>query len=196
MSRLTLLFTALIGGSLMGCVMQPRPYAARTSMVDQSGGPAEASRRLDAVLKRATVPRVSTVEVTPTYMRYQAPQLLPFDQPGPLIWRQVFWAQLDRIDVYENNRAFIYMSGVEKGWLQFTTPQDAEEFADLMMSFKTWAATQSGAPAPSAWKGNTPEPLAPGGGSGATPSPWKEGPAPPPQAPPTDKGNGGLGGAR
>ncbi len=126
--------------ALSACIAPPRAYVARTDRVAVLGGGPAAQAELRGVMQRATLPKIGTIEITPAYVRYQHTHYGPFDAPLGPTWTHITWSQVDRVDLYPNHRAFVYESGAEKTWVQFGTPEDAERFADLVMSFKAWGA--------------------------------------------------------
>lgn len=124
-------------GLSSGCIARIA-YEPNTGLVDQLGYEA-AARELGDVLVRSRNPVVTDVEV--------APDAFSFVTAG-VVWgwwgvignrRVIPFADVGRIDIYENDRAFmIDVRGRERGSFDFNARADSLRFADLVLSFHAW----------------------------------------------------------
>lgn len=123
------------------------PYTPQLDLVERRG-PARAMEELAAVVKRVLLPKVTPelVKVTEDHLRYDFPPEVieylfwSYIEQGP---KTIYWASLDRIDLYDNHRVFMYgAGGHEQGWLHFHSREDAMAFIHLALSFRErWRAT-------------------------------------------------------
>ena len=62
---------------------------------------------------------------------------------------QIFFRNIDRMEVYENNKVFVYGPGGRIDQILFANQADAFQFHDLLESFRTYKpAAAAPAPAP------------------------------------------------
>lgn len=140
-----------------GC-MSPIPYTPDESLV-KSLGPEKAKQELEILLARSVEPQVGMVEVKDDALHYRWNQssLGAFYQTVTTsIDTEIFYANLNRIEIYENHNVFIWGPNdarVDK--VRFATAEEARKFADLLMSFRARWLASSAAPA------HTPAPPAP-----------------------------------
>jgi hypothetical protein len=144
-----LLLLALGGVVNFGCValLDYRPDEGLVSSL----GPEEAKRKFSETLSLAFDPHVTGSEITDDYYRYQWQQNIygaygiPMGSvPGA---NQVFFNNVEKVEVYQNNKVFVYERGGRlKDQILFSTVDDAKRFADLVMSFRArrLTGTQSG----------------------------------------------------
>ncbi|MBI4612287.1 MAG: hypothetical protein HY720_01630 [Planctomycetes bacterium] len=130
-----------------GCATKV-PYTPQLDAVDRQGPP-KAMEELVAVVQRVLLPRViaESVKATEEHLVYDyVPEWHYYwywfaIDTGP---KTIAWAVLDRIDLYDNNRVFMYgAGGYELGWLHFHSREDAMTFIDLALSLAArWKAAR------------------------------------------------------
>lgn len=139
--RLSFLAAAvLLGGALStGCVSVV-PYQPNEGLVTSLGQEA-AKSKLAEILRRATIPAVSAVNVTDDYVEYHWQQMVPGPFWAPMAAgnavTQISYANIGRIQIHENHHIFIWGPGDNRrDEIRFATADDAREFSDLLMSFR------------------------------------------------------------
>lgn len=127
--------TILLGLALLTGCATPLPYAPKEDLVARDG-PQKAAQRLTKLLERVREPRIGRVKVDSEALEFR-----PY-YPGQAVGiRRIVWEYVGRVDVYANYRAFVYdRLNRELFWAQFNYPEEAQEFADLVMSFRAHAA--------------------------------------------------------
>lgn len=145
--KLRVLLGAMCAAVACGC-MTPIPYTPDENLV-QTLGPEKAKEELQIVLSRAIEPQIGMAELTEDSLHYRWIQthLGAFYQSVTnAIDTQIFFANLSRVEIYENHNVFLYGpndSRVDK--VRFATAEDARRFADLLLSFKArWKAAHPG----------------------------------------------------
>ena len=146
-NRLRALLGAACAALACGC-MSPIPYTPDENLV-QSLGPEKAKEELEIITSRAVEPQIGMVELTDDSLHYRwnQTQLGAFYQSVTnTIDTQIFFANLSRLEIYENHNVFLYApndSRVDK--IRFATAEDAKRFSDLLLSFKArWKAAHPG----------------------------------------------------
>jgi len=121
--------------SAVGCVA-PVPYQPSDGLVDELGVE-EAKEELGAVLTRSIAPAVHDVEVDAEKFSLtwhgRAGFYGPYAHGGR---RTVYYKNVTRFELYENNKAWPYSGNNHLLDIQFGALEDAKLFADLVWSFK------------------------------------------------------------
>ncbi len=124
----------LLGG---GCIAKVA-YQPNERLVQQLGLQ-RAEARFDEVVVRALDPPVDSVEVSDDGFTC----VVQVGWPVPVFLKEktYHFANIARVDLYENNKAFLIdYAGRELGIFLFGNPLDAQAFADLVMAFKAHGA--------------------------------------------------------
>jgi hypothetical protein len=93
-------------------------------------GVSQAQKYLEEVLLRSLNPPINGVEVTAEFVRV--------DVANTTYQVRVFFNDVQRVEVFKNHLVFLW--GANERMLfrpTFTNQQDAQAFADLMLSFRT-----------------------------------------------------------
>jgi hypothetical protein len=130
----------------LGC-MQPIQYAPNEGVV-QSLGPEKAKQELQILMARSVEPQIGMVEAKDESVHYRWNQhaMGAFYQTiTTSVDTEIFYANLNRIEIYENHNVFIWGPGdsrVDK--VRFATAEEAKRFADLLTSFRArWMASRA-----------------------------------------------------
>ena len=119
----------------VGCI-SPLAYSPNAGLVD-SMGDAAAEEEFAKVLKRSQTPEIREVTVEGDQFAYQwrgqagPAGVYPLDGQ-----RAIYFANVTRIDIYENFRAFAFNNDLRLADFHFNSLGDAQRFADLVYSFK------------------------------------------------------------
>jgi hypothetical protein len=125
--------------ALAGCVAVV-PYEPKSDLVS-ARGKEEAGRQLAVLLNRAVQPRVTSVAVTDDFVEYGWQETYPGPFYVPVTashLTQIFFANVARIEVYENFNVFLWAPGdarVDK--VLFATLEDAKGYADWIASMRS-----------------------------------------------------------
>jgi hypothetical protein len=125
-------------GLQLGCVAV-LPYQPQENLVSKDGFET-VKARLSELLTRSVQPQVTSVEVTEEFVRYGWTQTVmgPFYAPmttGGLV--QIFYANVARIEVYENHNVFLWGPGDQRvDKILFANDQDAKALADSITSWR------------------------------------------------------------
>lgn len=135
LGRLALGAACFVGASCVAVV----PYEARAGLVQEQSF--EAVRRLlSEVSTRAINPHITTVEVTDEFFFYGWTEtyLGPFYVPVTSSHQnQIFYANIGRIELYENHNVFIWGPGDQRvDKVLFARPEDAKTFIDCLVSLQ------------------------------------------------------------
>lgn len=129
---LPLLLVALCAGC-----MSPLAYTPNSGMVDQLGEEG-AEAEFAKILKRSQTPEVREVTVEHDNFAYkwrgQAGPAGTYAHDGE---RAVYFANVNRIELFENFKAFLWNDGILLADFRFNSLGDAQRFADLVSSFKS-----------------------------------------------------------
>lgn len=133
MHRFALCFALLL--PLSGCVGLV-PHQANTGLVDELGAD-EARKKFRVVSARARDPQIVEVEFNDVGFVYVYNSLAPMTLIPMQGKMSVLYDNLERLDLYENNRVFLIGSGGhEMASITFGSLGDAEEWVDLTLSFQ------------------------------------------------------------
>jgi len=125
---------------LAGCV-KVVPRQPNTKAVEELGVDA-AKQRLQEVLTRAVEPRIAVVAVADDSLRYKWDQPIQgwYGVPAGSVQNetQIFFRNIERMEVYENNKVFVYGPGGRIDQILFSSQADAFQFHDLLESFHTY----------------------------------------------------------
>ncbi len=130
---------ALLTLTVTGCASEQTPYTPNDKLVENIGT-TSATQQLQEVLRRAAVPQITTVEIVPdqyTYV-YEGDIRIQWHKIASVYENQieVFFSTIARIDLFEDHQAVVISTrDTEIDRHQFTTRDDCELFADLVMSF-------------------------------------------------------------
>lgn len=131
---------ALAAGSSAGCRPSVPPYAANQTLVSELGEDA-AKGKLKKLLSQATAPQVQagSVDVDSDYYHYQALDIAMFGRG--FVSKKVRFKDVAHTEVWENNGSWYVklVGGSKLDQLKWSSQSDAQEFADLVMSFKAGA---------------------------------------------------------
>lgn len=122
-------------------------YQPEEGLVAKSGFQ-QVQARLSELLGRAVVPRISAVEVTEVFLRYGWTETVlgPFYNPMTTSHEaQIFYANVARIEVYENHNVFLWGPGdgrVDK--ILFSNGDDAKLLADCIASLRASSSASRG----------------------------------------------------
>jgi hypothetical protein len=136
--RLAAAVCILWAGYLAGCV-KVVPRQPNTKAVEELGVDA-AKQRLQEVLTRAVDPRIAVVAVADDSLRYKWDQPIQgwYGVPAGSVQNetQIFFRNIARMEVYENNKVFVYGPGGRIDQILFPSQADAFQFHDLLESFR------------------------------------------------------------
>ena len=138
--RLAAAVCILWAGYLAGCV-KVVPRQPNTKAVEELGADA-AKRRLEEVMTRAIEPRIAVVAVADDSLRYKWDQPIQgwYGVPAGSVQNetQIFFRNIDKLEVYENNKVFVYGPGGRIDQILFPSQADAFQFHDLLESFRMY----------------------------------------------------------
>src|SRR5262249_21560636 len=99
-----------------------------TAMIDTIGMP-QAQVRMRETLLRSVNPAIQSVDITEDFLRYRL---------NVAIYEfQLFFGNVSRVEIYDNNFVFIRGHGDQiMAQIFFATAEEAKTFADLLMSFR------------------------------------------------------------
>jgi hypothetical protein len=121
-----------------GCVALV-DYRPDEAVVTQLGVD-QARLRFAETLGRAVEPRVTDSQVTDDFYRYGWLQTVVGAWGVPMgavpQGRQLYFVNIDKIEVYVNNKVFVYEAGILKDQVLFGNLDDAKRYADLVASFR------------------------------------------------------------
>jgi hypothetical protein len=130
----------LWAGYLAGCV-KVVPRQPNTKAVEELGADA-AKQRLQEVMARAVDPRIAIVTVADDSVRYRWDQPIQgwYGVPAGSVQNetQILYRNIDRMEVYENNKVFVYGPAGRIDQILFGNQADAFQFHDLLESFRTY----------------------------------------------------------
>ena len=131
----------LVGAYLAGCV-KVVPRQPNLKVVEEVGAE-DAKKRLGEVMTRSADPRISVVDATDDGVRYRWDQVIQgwYGIPAGTVQNetQIFFKNIEKIEVYENNNVFVYGPGGRIDKVLFSAQQDAFLFHDLLESFRARA---------------------------------------------------------
>ena len=138
--RLGAALCILSAAYIVGCV-KVVPRQPNTKAVEELGADT-AKQRLQEVMTRAVDPRIAVVTVADDSLRYRWDQPIQgwYGVPAGSVQNetQIFFRNIDRMEVYENNKVFVYGPAGRIDQILFGNQQDAFQFHDLLESFRTY----------------------------------------------------------
>jgi hypothetical protein len=133
---------AVLALTATGC-LSPLPYSPDGSLVRSYGGPEEYEAELKSHLRTATAPPITDVTLEDDAVVLDVGGVgHPYGWYGPAAFpgRQVISGRtITKLEVYENNKLWIYRTGQPTFELIFTSVEDAKKAADLFESLRVWA---------------------------------------------------------
>jgi hypothetical protein len=110
-------------------------------MVETLGVP-QARQRLKEIVLRSINPQMVEVDVTDDYLHYRYRQAVAGFPTGAIIDNRVFFTNVARVEVFENNVVNVRTSANHLiAQVIFGTNEDAKTFADLLSSFRSQRAS-------------------------------------------------------
>jgi hypothetical protein len=147
--RLGAALCILSAAYIVGCV-KVVPRQPNTKAVEELGADT-AKQRLQEVMTRSVDPRIVGVTVADDSVRYRWDQPIQgwYGVPAGSVQNetQIFFRNIDRMEVYENNKVFVYGPAGRIDQILFGNQADAFQFHDLLESFRTYKPATP-APAP------------------------------------------------
>jgi hypothetical protein len=134
-TMLKLLLVCVVGTLCVGCPSTIQ-YQPNDSLVETMGV-SQAQQRLTEVLLRAVNPKIDRVEITDEFLRYHL--------TATTYEIRLFFKDVNRVEVFNNSVVLVW--GQNNAILirpLFTNTQDAQTFADLVLSFKAHQVRQAG----------------------------------------------------
>ena len=121
--------------------ISPLVYEPSTNLVAKNGE-AAVQQDLKTVFAIAVAPLVNNVEFAPGEVSFAAPGAAnPWVGYTPGGKATINLAAISKIEVYPNNKCWIYYGATRRFEFIFATVEDAKKCADLLMSLKRHAAT-------------------------------------------------------
>jgi len=135
--RVGVLSCALFFLAATGCVPQIA-YSPNEGLLEKDGVDA-GGLRLEETLSRAIAPQIASAEATAETLRYQWSQTHMgafYQVVTTQNAAQIFFKNIARVEIYANHKVFVWENNNRHYEIQFAGPEDAKEFADLVMSFR------------------------------------------------------------